>query len=107
MNDSVYHEHQNIGHEIDERAIVQDDDLSACLRVIVLGRRLRALQWALGDDVTKAVVVEGENTYPHTTAAIAATHTVFNITNTVIFLPFVPFFERLVGDLRRPRAPAE
>ena len=31
------------------------------------------------------VVVDGIDTYPQTTAAIAATHSIFNITNTLLF----------------------
>jgi len=34
--------------------------------------------------------------YPHTTAAIAATHSIFNVANTLLFLPFLPLFARLL-----------
>ncbi|MGB7345006.1 MAG: Na/Pi cotransporter family protein [Pirellulaceae bacterium] len=62
--------------------------------------------WFLGDDVGKAVVEVDPDTgreattYPNTTAAIAATHTVFNIVNTLMFFPFaglfVTFLNRIV-----------
>lgn len=47
-------------------------------------------------DVARAVVQNGENVYPNTTPAIAATHSVFNVVNTLIFLPFLPYFVNLL-----------
>lgn len=35
-------------------------------------------------------------TYSGTTAAIAATHTIFNVANTLLFLPFAPLFVRFL-----------
>jgi phosphate:Na+ symporter len=49
-------------------------------------------------NVADAVINEGVTTYPNTTAAIAATHSIFNVVNTLIFLPFLPYF---VGLLQR------
>lgn len=46
---------------------------------------------------TGAEVKIGEEvSYPNTTAAIAATHSIFNITNTILFLPFVTLFARFL-----------
>lgn len=59
---------------------------------------IELIQWLLDGNVAEAVIIEGETTYPRTTAAIAATHSVFNVVNTLIFLPFLPFF---VGFLQR------
>jgi phosphate:Na+ symporter len=42
--------------------------------------------------VGEAVVVNGKTTYPHVTAAIALTHSLFNVLNTLLFLPFLPLF---------------
>jgi phosphate:Na+ symporter len=39
---------------------------------------------------------EGNEIYPYTTAAIALTHSIFNVVNTLLFLPFLPFFVRLL-----------
>ena len=58
----------------------------------------------VNEAVTQAVTAGGQTTealtYPHRTAAIATTHSVFNITNTLLFLPLVPimarFLERIV-----------
>lgn len=47
-------------------------------------------------DVAKVFVKEGRDTYPNTVPAIAATHTVFNITNTLLFMPFLAFFVRFL-----------
>lgn len=46
--------------------------------------------WFLQGEVSKAVTTDGQTTYPNTTFAIAATHSIFNIANVILFLPFVP-----------------
>jgi phosphate:Na+ symporter len=53
------------------------------------------VQWVIDDDVTKVIMVDGKETY-NTTATIAATHSIFNITNTLLFLPFLPLFVKLL-----------
>ncbi|MFT5523038.1 MAG: phosphate:Na+ symporter [Pirellulaceae bacterium] len=50
-------------------------------------------------DVTQVVMKDGMETLPYTTPMIAATHTIFNITNTLIFLPFVPLFVKLLKKI--------
>lgn len=57
------------------------------------------IQGLLDDDVSKMVLVDGKETYPNTTAAIALTHSIFNIVNTLLFLPFLPLFVRLLERL--------
>lgn len=49
------------------------------------------------NDAYRASVGTGKENFPNRTAAIAATHTVFNIANTLMFLPFLPFFVRLLN----------
>ena len=63
-------------------------------------------QWYIGiiqsflpNEVTTMVLQDGKETYPHTTAAIAATHTVFNVVNMLLFLPFVAVFVRVLTKL--------
>ena len=53
------------------------------------------VQDIVGDDVTKVTMVGGKPTY-NTTATIAATHSIFNVTNTFLFLPFLPIFVKLL-----------
>jgi len=65
----------------------------------IFGWYIDIVQWIIPGDVTQSVMVAGKKTFPHTTAAIAATHSIFNIANTVIFLPFVPLFVRLFNWL--------
>ena len=57
------------------------------------------IQQLLDNDVSEMVLVDGKETYPHTTAAIALTHSIFNIVNTLLFLPFLPLFVRLLERL--------
>lgn len=49
---------------------------------------VRFIPWLIDADVTKAVMVDGEPTYPGSVLAIVATHSIFNIVNTLVFLPF-------------------
>jgi phosphate:Na+ symporter len=58
---------------------------------------IELVQWILGGDVGRMVIQDGQETYPRTTAAIAATHSIFNVTNTLLFLPFLPLFVRLLN----------
>ncbi|MCA9199695.1 MAG: Na/Pi cotransporter family protein [Planctomycetales bacterium] len=57
------------------------------------------MQWLLGEDLTDAVMSDGTPVYPNITAAIAATHSVFNVANTLMFLPFLPVFVKLLTRL--------
>lgn len=59
---------------------------------------IELVQWLLNLDVNELVMDGEKSTYPNTTPAIAATHSIFNIANTVLFLPLVP---KLVGLLER------
>lgn len=54
------------------------------------------VQWVVDLDVAEEVIVDGNATFPNTTAAIAATHSIFNIANVLLFLPFVPMLVRLL-----------
>lgn len=48
-------------------------------------------------DVTKAAIdANGNTSFPHMTAAIAATHSIFNIANTLLFLPLLPLMVKLL-----------
>lgn len=57
---------------------------------------IQLIQNLMDGDVSQMVLADGVETFPHTTAAIAATHSIFNIMNTIIFLPFLPWFVRLL-----------
>jgi len=54
------------------------------------------VQRVVGLDVAASVIEDGKETFPNTTPAIAATHTIFNITNTIIFIPFMRIFVQLL-----------
>ncbi len=68
------------------------------------------IQQIVGGDVAEVVLVEGSQTYPNTVAAIAATHTLFNIANTCLFILFVPQMAKFLiwlvpgrGFVEKPR----
>ncbi|MFK7778548.1 MAG: Na/Pi cotransporter family protein [Gimesia sp.] len=54
------------------------------------------IPWLIDVDVSKAVMVNGQATYPNSIKAIAATHSIFNILNTIVFLPFAGKIARLL-----------
>ncbi|MDC0935015.1 Na/Pi cotransporter family protein [Pirellulales bacterium] len=60
---------------------------------------IELVQWVLNLDIGAVVTVGDKATYPNTTPAIAATHSIFNIANTVLFVPFAPMLIRLLERL--------
>ncbi len=64
---------------------------------LIFGWYIDLIQWIVGTDVHQAVVRKGVTIYPHTTKAIAATHTIFNVVNTLLFIPLLPAFVRLLN----------
>lgn len=55
--------------------------------------------WLVNVDVAATVMQDGTATYPNTTPAIAATHSIFNVANVLLFLPFVNTLVRLLERL--------
>jgi phosphate:Na+ symporter len=66
---------------------------------LVFAWYIELVQWLVHVDVNREVLVAGQATFPNTTAAIAATHSIFNIANMLLFLPFVPLVIRLLERL--------
>ncbi|MFG0265588.1 MAG: Na/Pi cotransporter family protein [Rhodopirellula sp. JB055] len=70
---------------------------------------IQLIQGIIGVDVAEAVTVDGNQTYPNTVAAIAATHSVFNVCNTLLFMPFltpiVRFLEKIIPSLSYKEKP--
>lgn len=60
---------------------------------------IQFIQWMLGGNVAEPRSTAAGMTYPNTTAAIAATHSIFNIANTLLFFPFVPLLVRMLDYL--------
>jgi phosphate:Na+ symporter len=58
---------------------------------------IELVQWIIDSNVATPEIVDGKETFPGTTAAIAATHSIFNITNTLIFLPFLPLYVKFLN----------
>lgn len=54
------------------------------------------IQWMVDVDVAKVVMNGEQETFPNTTAAIAATHSVFNVMNMLLFLPIAPLVVRFL-----------
>jgi phosphate:Na+ symporter len=65
---------------------------------------IRLIQSMIGVDVSQSVMVDGSQNFPNVVAAIAATHSVFNIANTLLFLPFVTPMVRLLEWVVPPPA---
>jgi phosphate:Na+ symporter len=54
------------------------------------------IERVIGADPSLAVLVDGKETFPHATAAIATVHSVFNVANTIVFFPLVPLCVRFL-----------
>ncbi len=66
----------------------------------IFGFYMVFVRWMLGGmDFDLVAVVDGEQTFPHIRAGIAATHTFFNVINTALFLPLFPLLAKLVTVL--------
>jgi phosphate:Na+ symporter len=66
----------------------------------IFGFYMVFVRWMLGGmDFDLVAVVNGEQTFPHIRAGIAATHTFFNVINTAIFMPLFPLLAKLVTVL--------
>ncbi len=70
--------------------------IGVCWIGIIFFAYVKFVPWAIGAEVDLAVNVEGAETYPERVAAIAATHSIFNIVNTLLFLPFAHVFARML-----------
>ncbi|MCH2202683.1 MAG: Na/Pi cotransporter family protein [Fuerstiella sp.] len=57
---------------------------------------IQLIQTIIDIDVNELILKNGDDTYPNRTAAIAATHSVFNIANTILFLPIAPLLVRFL-----------
>lgn len=69
----------------------------AWITAIALPCYFPLIQKLVGADPNLMVMTEnGEASYPYIMAAIAAVHTGFNVTNTLLFLPFVGLLAKLV-----------
>jgi phosphate:Na+ symporter len=64
---------------------------------LIFAQYVDFIQWLTVQPVNEAVVDGDITTYPNTTAAIAATHSIFNIANTLLFIPFVPLLVRFLN----------
>jgi len=63
---------------------------------LVFAWYIELVQWLVDGDVAIAVVQDGKQVFSDTTMAIATTHSLFNVANTLLFLPFLPVFVRLL-----------
>jgi phosphate:Na+ symporter len=67
------------------------------------------IEWIVGVDMTTPVISNGETTYPNVLRGIAATHTTFNVANTILFMPMIgllaKFLYKIVPDKVIPEEP--
>ena len=83
--------------------------VGVCWIGVIFFQYVQFIPWVIGADIAYEVplVVDGViqrtvdgnpiMTYPETTAAIAATHSIFNIANTLLFLPFAHLIAGLLS----------
>jgi phosphate:Na+ symporter len=65
------------------------------------------IHWHSGLSAADCLIVDGKATYPHMMEAIALTHTIFNIANTLIFLPLTTQLAKLLVHIIPERAVPE
>ncbi|MEE8484030.1 MAG: Na/Pi cotransporter family protein [Nitrospinota bacterium] len=61
----------------------------------------------LGVDPGMMLIKDGNETYPYIILGIAAVHTGFNVTNTIIFIPFIRHMEKLLLSIVPEKAVRE
>ncbi|MCA9009106.1 MAG: Na/Pi cotransporter family protein [Planctomycetaceae bacterium] len=57
---------------------------------LVFQSYIKVIEWMLGVDPRQTLLIDGKETLPHVTSGIAAVHSVFNVVNTLLFMPLVP-----------------
>jgi phosphate:Na+ symporter len=57
---------------------------------------IQGIEWLIGVDAGRAVLINGRETFPYATRSIAAVHTIFNVTNTLVFFPLLPLCVRFL-----------
>ncbi|MGB8226661.1 MAG: Na/Pi cotransporter family protein [Sedimentisphaerales bacterium] len=65
------------------------------------------IQWRGGTDVATAVIINDKTTFPHMMEAIAITHTLFNVFNIIVFMPFVRHLANLLNYIIPEKAKYE
>ena len=60
---------------------------------------IQAVVWFVGTDPATPDIVNGVTTYPYAAAAIATTHTGFNVVNVLLLLPFTGVLSRVLQRL--------
>lgn len=74
------------------------------ISIIFLPFYLPFIRWIVSQDPNTMRLVGGEETFPYILRSIALVHTVFNVGNTLLFLPFTGLIARLVTALAPERA---
>jgi len=81
---------------------------SAWVLAIYLSLYLPAIKWMVGPNLMLAAVdANGATTYPHVLTGLAILHTVFNVVNTIAFLPFISTLEKIVTRMVPQRVEKE
>ena len=62
----------------------------------VFSTYLVLIRWLIGTDPNHMVMIESKESYPYILQGIALVHSVFNVANTLVFLPFLPSLANLV-----------
>jgi phosphate:Na+ symporter len=70
---------------------------------IILPHYAKFIGFLIGVDPNIMVLTNGKETFPHIALAIAMAHSVFNITNTLVFLPFTGLCTKLMYFIIRDK----
>lgn len=64
---------------------------------LIFSYYIEVIQWLAVAPVDETFVKDGNTIFPNRTAAIAMTHSLFNVANTILFLPFVTYIVRFLN----------
>jgi phosphate:Na+ symporter len=77
--------------------------------ISIFGFFTKFIEWIVGVDMATPEIINGKTVYPYVLRGIAATHTTFNVANTIVFMPLVgllaKFLYKIVPDKAVPEEP--
>jgi len=57
---------------------------------------IKVVEWLAGANIAVSEIVDGKTIFPHVMKGIAATHTTFNVANTIVFMPLLGLLSKLL-----------
>jgi phosphate:Na+ symporter len=75
--------------------------------ISIFGIFTKFIEWIIGVDMATPEIINGRTVYPYVLRGIAATHTTFNVANTIVFMPLVGLLAKLLYKIVPDKAVPE